>query len=82
MHPIIRYKVFFFMWALFYGNRLPEYCRLIMILIISCITIPVYYRLFDAGNHICSFLHVNVSYARYLETFKWQNVVYTLHGVC
>jgi hypothetical protein len=28
------------------------------------------------------FPHLIVTYARYLETFKWQNVVYTLHGVC
>jgi hypothetical protein len=32
-------------------------------------------------NYISSSLHLIVTYARYLEMFKWQNVVYTLHGV-
>jgi hypothetical protein len=35
----------------------------------------------DICNYISSSLHLIVTYARYLETFKCQNVVYTLHGV-
>ena len=38
--------------------------------------------LFYIYNHIRVFFHLIVTYARYLETFKWQNVVYKLHRNC
>ena len=65
-----------------HGNRIHVHNSLTMMCVLSSVTKSRYYGLFDICNHICSFLHVNVTYSRYLETFKWQNVVYTLHGVC
>jgi hypothetical protein len=53
-----------------------------MVCIFFCIFEVWYEGLFEFYIHICSFPHIIVTYTRYLETFKLQNVVYTLHGVC
>src|SRR5665647_2591054 len=48
---------------------------------VSALIMGIYDRPGDSCNHISSSLHLIVTYSRYLETFKCQNVVYTLHGV-
>src|SRR5665647_1438467 len=48
---------------------------------VSALIMGIYDRPGDSCNHISSSLHLIVTYSRYLETFKCQNVEYTLHGV-
>jgi hypothetical protein len=54
---------------------------MIMIFDLCFIILLSNYGFFHICRYKCVFSHLIVTYARYLETFKCQNVVYTLHGV-